>query len=391
MSIDVEAQRDDRKSAALAEKNLVPPADVRVVTTFDLARDVLRCPEIKQDGQGAEDKIGLEEKYLPVFYLDGDAHKKRRQQIARFFTPKAIQTRYRLVMEDYTERIVTQFQKDGRADLSEISFDLTVGVAADIVGLTNSDPRKMAKRIEATLISTRVHKWHPSVKRFGNVMAAAAGMRFFVADVMPAIKARKQERKVDVISHLIDEDYPNKAIMIECMTYAVAGMVTTREFITMAAWHMFDNPELHKRFLDADEPGQCRILEEILRLEPVAAQLYRRPESDIALPSGEVLKDEKLHLSLREANLDESAVGACPHAVDPDRSTTTRVIGAYLSFGEGSHRCPGAQVAINESRVFLDRLMRVPGLALARKPRMTWNSGINSYELRRAIITCDRV
>jgi hypothetical protein len=43
-----------------------------------------------------------------------------------------------------------------------------------------------------------------------------------------------------------------------------------------------------------------------------------------------------------------------------------------------------------ESRVFLDRLMRVPGLALAKPPKMTWNQGISGYELRGAIVTCDR-
>ncbi len=94
-------------------------------------------------------------------------------------------------------------------------------------------------------------------------------------------------------------------------------------------------------------------------------------------------------LSIRSANTDEAAVGACPHALDPDRVAGDRVVGAYLSFGEGSHRCPGSRVAMGESRVFLDRLMRVPGLALAKPPNMTWNKGIEGYELRGAVVTCD--
>ena len=62
-----------------------------------------------------------------------------------------------------------------------------------------------------------------------------------------------------------------------------------------------------------------------------------------------------------------------------------------MSFGDGAHRCPGWQVALTESRVFLDRLMRVPGIRLERAPDMLWNAPLMSYELRNAVVACDRV
>ncbi|MGH3248839.1 MAG: cytochrome P450 [Trebonia sp.] len=61
-----------------------------------------------------------------------------------------------------------------------------------------------------------------------------------------------------------------------------------------------------------------------------------------------------------------------------------------MSFGDGSHRCPGAQVAMAETRVFLDRLLRLPELRLQRTPDMTWCDGLMSYELRGAMVTCAR-
>ena len=388
MTVDV--TRDDRKSASLAARHLAPPAEARRIGTFELARDVLRNPEMVQAAVGAEQKTRamIEPQYQPVFFLDGEAHKLRRQAIARFFTPKAISTRYRLTMEEISRRLVDRVQRDGRAVLDEISFELTVGVAAEIVGLTNSNPAAMAKRINAVLLSTRVPNWNAALRPIGNVLVAFAGLRFFVRDVRPAIRARRSQRSVDVISHLLDEGYPDKAILIECMTYAVAGMVTTREFITMAAWHMFDDDTLRRRFVAADEAEQTVILEEILRLEPVASLIYRRASGDATFPSGSIEAGELLTLSIREANLDEQTVGKCPFALDPDRATDGRIVGAYLSFGEGSHRCPGSQVAIQESRVFLDALLRVPGLRLQRRPDMAWNTGINSYELRKAVVVC---
>jgi cytochrome P450 len=58
--------------------------------------------------------------------------------------------------------------------------------------------------------------------------------------------------------------------------------------------------------------------------------------------------------------------------------------------GDGPHRCPGAQLALHETRLFLDRMLRLPGIRLARAPRLAWNEAIMGYELREAIVACDK-
>jgi cytochrome P450 len=173
-------------------------------------------------------------------------------------------------------------------------------------------------------------------------------------------------------------------ILIECMTYAAAGMVTTREFIVMAAWHLFERPELRADFLAGDEARQFAILNEILRLEPIASLLYRRKPGQP--DAGEV----KYALDLRSIHADEAAVGPCPHALDPDRAQRTRTNGSFLSFGAGAHHCPGRQVALHETRMFLDALLRVPGVRLERAPDIGWSEMLMSYELRDAVVACDR-
>lgn len=97
-----------------------------------------------------------------------------------------------------------------------------------------------------------------------------------------------------------------------------------------------------------------------------------------------------LAVSIRAANLDEAAVGACPHDIDPDRVRARGVGGAALSFGDGNHRCPGANVALQETRVFLDRLLRLPGIRLVREPAVRWVGELGSYEVRGAVVACDR-
>ncbi|TAK99465.1 MAG: cytochrome P450 [Rhodospirillaceae bacterium] len=364
---------------------------MRVTETFAQAREVLRNGALKEVIPGIDRFKAEDPTKVPVIFLDGEIHRRRRAAIARFFTPKAIATRYRAVMEECSNRLLHQMQAKGGGHLDRISFQLAVTVAATIVGLTNSDQAGLASRIKVTLASGLVQKSHWAAKLVAELIRRCHALNFFIRDVRPAIAARRKQRQEDVISHLLDEGYSDTAILIECMTYAAAGMMTTREFIVMAAWHLFGNEALLQRFLTGDEADQFAILEEILRLEPIASVLHRHADEDIELPeAGPIPADTVFAIDIRAANTDEEATGPCPYAIDPDRAKQMKGIGSFMSFGDGAHRCPGAQVALHETRVFLDRLFRVPGIRLEREPDMRWCEELTSYELRNAMIACDR-
>ncbi|HMJ51311.1 MAG TPA: cytochrome P450 [Polyangiaceae bacterium] len=382
--------RDERKSARLAARHVKPEPGVEVIGNFGFAREILRSPNVKQDGAGAEHIDVGNPEHMPVFYLDGEPHHTRRAAIVKFFTPRAIQGRYIGVMQRTTDQLLARLRASGTARLDEISFELAVSVASEIVGLTESDGGRMARRL-ATFLRSTFSNAKGLERRVNKLKEIWYGSQFYVIDVLPAVRSRRKQRREDIISQTLDKGYSNRAIMIECMTYATAGMVTTREFIVMVAWHLFDRPALREQFLAADEEGQFAILQEILRLEPIAAMIYRRAGEDIETTSrGAVRAGSKFAIDMRAVNSDESAVGACPYALDPDRARRLNQNGTFMSFGDGSHRCPGWQVALNETRVFIDRLLRVPGIRLERAPDMLWNAPLMSYELRNAIIACDR-
>jgi cytochrome P450 len=386
-----DSSRDERKSARLAAERVTFDPSAQVVNRFSFAREVLRHALAKQAGADSDQVDTGNPDHAPVFYLDGEAHRRKRGTIARLFTPTAVTTRYRAIMERTTEALLARMKAAGEARLDVLSLELAVTVAAEIVGLTNSDYTSMASRIGATLNSSV-----PSAlpRRFGRLLRPLLfrfhALNFFYRDVRPAIEARRRTRREDLISQLLDEKYSNKAIMIECMTYAVAGMVTTREFIVMAAWHLLESDALRARFLTGDEADQLAILDEILRLEPVASVLQRRATEEMAIGSGTISAGTLLAVDIRSANTDESVTGPCPYALDPDRAKRMKAAGGYLSFGYGSHRCPGSQVAMHETRVFLDRLLRVPGIRLEHAPQIGWSDLLMSYELRGAMIACSR-
>jgi cytochrome P450 len=387
----VHTNRDDRKTADIVAARAKPESKARRVTSFKLARDILRSAAMKQAGGGAEYFDTSDPERAPVFFLDGAPHRKKRATIARYFTPKMITTRYTAIVERVIAEQFATLRATGRGRLDLMSFDLTVAVAADIVGLTVTDRKKMARRLAASLSAAFYHQYNYLGRLYISARKLLNSIDFFYNDVKPAIRDRTANPRDDILSHLIKEGYKDKAILIECMTYAAAGMVTTREFIVMAAWHIFEHDGLRARFLGGTQDDQFAILLEILRLEPIAAFLYR--QGDPAAPGVDLdgVEGEGFYaLCLRDANLDEAVVGPCPHAIDPDRAATMKANGSFLSFGDGAHHCPGWQVALHETRMFLDALFRVPGIRLDRAPDIGWSDMLQSYELRGAIVTCDR-
>lgn len=372
-----------------------PPSETQdtsvfTVRTFDAARQILRSSGVRQAGFNAE----LLERFVnrahaPVLYQEGEPHQKQRSATARFFAPRVVATRYRDLIERTSQDLVQQFRAAGRARLDDMSLELALAVAADIVGLTNSSRANMAARLNR-FFST------PPGRRgaFAALGHLALGqfrlLGFYLRDVRPAIRARRNAPREDVISHLIAEGYSNREILTECLTYAAAGMATTREFIVMAALRLFERDDLRERFLASDEQGRMIILEEILRLEPVVSTLKRRTTHEVALATetGPVTipAETLIEIDVGAANRDSAAAGQCPHALDPDRQRAAKIPASLMGFGDGPHRCPGASVALHEAAIFLDHLLRIPALRLEQTPVVSINPVSTGYELRNAVI-----
>jgi cytochrome P450 len=378
---------DDRKSAAASSAGGTVDPDVRT-GNFAQARAILRNQNVRQAGFLAEQvgRIGSATRQ-PILFLEGEAHRVQRSATARFFTPRIVTTHYRELMVELSDQLISRFKKEKTGFLDQLSLELAVAVASHIVGLTNSDPKGLARRLDVFFTGDfRAHSNKvTSLIKF--VQAQYRVLSFYYHDVAPAIRARRKQRRDDVISHLIDEGYNGREILTECLVYGAAGMATTREFIVMAAWHMLEREEVKTAFLAADEKGKIALLEELLRLEPVVGYLYRRvpaEETGADAPPGAAVA-----VDVRAANTDVAAFGERPCELVPGREVSAKYGNAGLSFGDGEHRCPGAQVALQESCIFLEQLLQVPGLKLDRAPTLTWNPLVTGYELRNAAISYD--
>jgi cytochrome P450 len=355
------------------------------IQDYAAAREFLRHAGTRQAGLGIENALRLRDRMrLPALYRDGAEHGEHRRRTARFFTPERVDSAYREVIERSADEQCAALRRRGAADLSWLSFHLAVAVAAEVAGLTGNRA-DMARRLDRFF---RVPD--PAARGFGatreqtqnNVTALA----FFWRDVRPAIAARRRARRDDLISHLIDEGCTNAEILAECVAFAAAGMVTTREFITVAAWHLLTDETLRERYTTGGDADRSAILHEILRLEPVVADLLRWTTEDVRIGDVTIPSGARVEVGVAAANLDADAMGEAPGAVCPGRALADGVAGSGLSFGDGAHRCPGAYLAMRETDILLSKLFAMPNLRLIQEPRVTLRPDIASYELKGMIL-----
>ncbi|WP_338692585.1 cytochrome P450 [Streptomyces sp. Q6] len=356
------------------------------VRGYAAARAVLRSTDTVQAGLGVETVEKMPARIRrPVLYRDGPEHREHRRQTARYFTPRRVEEHYRELTERVTRKHLDTLRTDGEARLEDLTFGVAIDVACGVIGLTHSRPG----------IQRRLERFFP--EKFGRpgltspqgiywlVRQNTNWLRIYLADVRPAVRAHRTQPADNLISHLIAEGCSDAEILGECLTYAAAGMVTTREFLCVAAWHLFTDAALRERYMAGDETARLAVIHEILRLEPAVARLARRTTGALDVPGADgpvtVPAGARIDLFVDEANTDPDAVGATPTTICPGRPTTGRYAAA-LSFGDGPHRCPGADIAMMEANVFLGHLFALEGVRMLTPPRVTFQDEIGGYVIR---------
>jgi cytochrome P450 len=363
------------------------PDGVWHVQDYATAREFLRAADTLQAGFGIEAAKRFNGRMrMPVLYRDGAEHRDHRRQTAKYFTPKRVDQAYRDLMHRLADEQCAELRRRGTVDLSKLSFQLAVAVAGEVIGLTDGRG-SMAKRLNRFFDDMP----DPQVRGLRALRYQLRGAfsvgSFYLRDVRPAINKRKSRRRDDLISHLLDEGCTHADILGECVTFAAAGMITTREFITVAAWHLFTTPELRERYAAGVEKERVAILHEILRLEPVVANLARHTTTDIPLGDVTIPAGARVDVGVAAANIDPAAVGDDAESVCPARPLADGVGDAGLSFGDGAHRCPGAYIAIQETDIFLSKLFALPGLRMVQAPTVQIRPEIASYEVTGLLVT----
>ncbi len=133
----------------------------------------------------------------------------------------------------------------------------------------------------------------------------------------------------------------------------LAGLDTVVNFLGFAMMHMARSPD-QRRELVAQPELIPEAVEELLRRFPIVT-MAREVVGDFEYRGVFLKKGDMIATPTPLGGIDDQA-NACPMDVDFHRQTRE-----HVTFGNGSHRCPGAFLARAEIRITLEEwLRRIP-------------------------------
>jgi len=357
------------------------------VRGYSEARDLLK-EDLIQDGFNAEElrKAGFD----GVLYMSGEPHRQMRAAIAKYFSPATVQNTHMAVIEKAADDLLSRLKERKQLNLKELTLEMATVIATAVVGL---DPTQgLIRRLSAMLHAPKM-----SENKFIATLQLYEGhyrrFSFFFADVLPAIRRKRKNPGNDVISYMISKNKKPLEIWVECIVYGAAGMATTQEFILVVLLHCMKDAKLREIMMSDNVSARHEALNEILRLEPVIGKIYRKPKESVSVKSEgkdyTIPAGERITFHVYDVNADAKAVGEAPEKLNPHRGLEKGVYRSMIGFGSGPHRCAGEHLAIAETDVFIQKLLKLPGLRIESGPDIIRNDTVEGYEVNNLIVAVD--
>ena len=208
-------------------------------------------------------------------------------------------------------------------------------------------------------------RYYPWADELGERFAAAvdAGTSLSMAEAVPEFAAYVENRidqrlaepadswPNDALSRFLTteiegERLSRRAICIQVMFMIGAGSETTRNLLGSILFRLAGDPALYTR-VRRDPTLVDLLVEEGLRFDAPAQFMVRRCLHGADLDGTAIPRGARVMLAIGAANHDPSVFS------DPTRFDIDRPNRDHLSFGHGSHICPGASLARLEARTAL--------------------------------------
>lgn len=317
---------------------------------------------------GIDDGPLAEEMRRNILHLDGADHRRLRQLVNPFFTPKAAD-RWRSTMRGFLEQLWDPLAQAGRCeaveDLCKPYPSLTI---ATVMGAPLTDAPRLhewsnwiQKQFDAPTLTTQRERIDRAVAEFYDWVG-------------PLIEQRRGTPGDDLISHLIEaEEEGDRLSDVECrnlvLNVLVGGVDTTQSQLAQALRLFAAHPEQWE--LLAREPERVAdAVTEVVRFEPITPFTARIMREDLEVrgvlfPAGTIVM-----VAAVTGNRDGMLDG---ESFDITRPEQPRV----LTFGAGPHYCLGVNLARAELEEALTYLApRMPGLRLDAEPELEGVHGI---------------
>jgi cytochrome P450 len=350
--------------------------DLRYVTRYADARGVLRDTETFSNASGLKAPgvdIPFEDRLLGE--LDPPRHTAVRRVMVTAMTPKVVHA---------TEPFIAATAAALLDALAPDRFDLVASytgvlpnrVTMKLLGFDPADSDQIARWAKELMEST-----FPALNRTDRGVGFAAAFPDFAGYIDARITERTGQLAAgndpdDVLTRLIrlevdDAPLPPQQLRALVRNLITGGLTTTSQLLGNLLYELLARPELESA-LRADRGLLATAIEESLRLTPPVLFMARGCVRDTEIGGCPVHAGERVIVGSASANRDERVFDlADEFRVDRDNADQ------HLTFGYGTHVCPGATLARAVARIgiaaVLDRfaegeLQLEPGFAFEQVP-----------------------
>ncbi|MEU7161457.1 cytochrome P450 [Streptomyces chrestomyceticus] len=301
--------------------------------------------------------------------VDGIDHRRLRKPLANAFTARRVEG-LRTYIEATTARLLnvlaaTAADAGGVVDFRKtLAWPLPMTVISHLLGVPQRDHDDL-------------HRWCQVI--FDDTQDPADALVTFHDYLTGLVALRRRDPQDDLISALLslpdDQQLTDEELVPTVQVLVIAGHETTVHLLVNGVRALCGHPQQLELLLRGEVSWETAV-EEILRWQPPTANfLARFATRDVTVDGVRIAAGDMVMLSYIAMGRDEERYGP-----DADRFDIRRVPRSHLSFGYGTHRCPGERLARLEGALALNALFkRYPGLTLADPPPRSPSVLMNSY------------
>jgi cytochrome P450 len=347
--IELQQLRHDGPVATLA-------GGLRYVTRYAEARAVLRDTETFSNASGLKApgvEIPLEDRLLGE--LDPPRHTAVRRVMVTAMTPKVVHAAEPFIAS--TALALLDALPHDRFDLvTSYTGVLPNRVTMYLLGFDPADSDQLARWAKELMEST-----FPALNRTERGVGFAAAFPDFAGYIDARIAERNAQLAAgddrdDVLARLIrlevdDESLPPEQLRALVRNLITGGLTTTSQLLGNLLFELLATPDLDAA-LRADRALLSTAIEESLRLTPPVLFMARGCVRDTEIGGCPVHAGERVAIGAASANRDERVFDR-PDEFDADRANADQ----HLTFGYGTHVCPGATLARAVARIGIDTVL----------------------------------
>jgi len=279
---------------------------------------------------------------LPI-EVDPPLHRFFRHPLNMALSPKAVQDlseRVRTLSIEIIERLRPRGECEFVADFAT---HVPMEVFLSIVALPSRDREWLIKRTEI-------------MTRGGAIEAKQKALQEIFQYLESWLQERREHPGDDLISRILqvrvdDRPLSHQEALSECALVLFGGLDTVAGTMAFFARYLATHPE-HRRELAGHPERIPGAIEELLRRHSIPT-VGRVLTQDVTLDGVTMKAGDYVQLTTCFHGLDERR-WENPLAVDFDRPG----LAGHLAFGRGVHKCPGANLARSELRVFLEEWLK---------------------------------